>query len=390
MSAHADTYRALLPHVSHISLSTLACVSKSLATLVHEEAIRRYFPNKKTYLHESLRGFDTKDLTMKAAYYFLAKPREVSRPKLAHACASRDPDMVSLALKKGATDYFDGCVVAAMNGDADTCILLSTLWRKEPYRVLDDPSRVPAEHYFDEYVGELLDIANTDPSPMHILDHDLTQIASCAAYMGGNQKLIDYFTTPSNPSYIIFGVCRGNRIDLVDWVFDKFPDHRPLLIPAAGNNMPIIRYLVEKKHIQVTDEIIADTIWCEYTSAAYLLAAPSAPSHLPKTFKAACSLGQLEIVKKSMPNDRVIIHKGFIRARYWGRADVMEFISHHYTVDWNETLLEICRERVNENPEGAVQLCIDKGATNLEAAFALASDSSDKAVAHYLVDAMFP
>jgi hypothetical protein len=109
-----------------------------------------------------------------------------------------------------------------------------------------------------------------------------------------------------------------------------------------------------------------------------------------KSFRRACLCGRLDLVKKLLPSSKATIHKGFITACQWGLENIAAFLSGHCTVDWNEALLAACDSYDEERPTNTIQLCVDNGATNLEAALEKAMKEGDKTVAHYLVDAGIP
>jgi hypothetical protein len=213
-----------------------------MASLTLAEAIKRYFPSKRDYMHALIDGFNAAHLAVRGAYCFLANPK-ISPPKLVHACASRDPDTIALALRKGAHDYFDGCVVATMNGDKRSAAILFGLHQSSLNKGKTRPNywpqfrRASVYEYFDDYINKSIKGATVDYSAFDNADINNNQTILCAAYMSGDQDLIDYFTPPEpvNRVRALFGACRGSRTDLLDKALAGSPVSESQAVVFAGD-----------------------------------------------------------------------------------------------------------------------------------------------------------
>jgi hypothetical protein len=390
-----DTRRLLLPCLSHKTLYEFSGVSKIAAAWSHEEAVRRYFTSKKEYMHWHIDKSNADLLATRGAYYFLAG----TKISIAHACVSRDMDMVDLAVKHGATDYYEGCIVAALLGERDMvdlaveheatdyyegCIVAALLGERDIFAKWSGHSGLPQyDKVLATVLGEkyknIFRLPRTRMATRMVYD-----VLNYAAAAGDDEHLINHICDFRMIS-AIRGICQGHRTDLMDKIFDKVLDSD--LIEYAGDNVSVVKYLVEKKNVVLIDDTIIQVAIVEkrYKTAAYLLDVfPSLISC--RAFWLACESGRPELVERTMSTDEAEIHAGLIMACKKGRTNNVAFLSTRCEADWNQALLAACGHTSSVD---MAKFCVERGATNLEEATKKAS-RRNKQIAHYLVDAMFP
>jgi hypothetical protein len=319
-----DLTRALFTFFGHKSLFDLAQTSKYMAAQSHKEATRRYQPeliNKPPQDKINI-------LTARGAYYFLSRI-DIAPLSLFYAAQSCDMDMILLAIKTGATDYYAGCLEAAERGHYDMAIML--------------------------FKG----------------DH----VSGClgAACTGGNRTLIDYFISQGEPDWnsAMRGACWGGHLGLIDEFFDKYTGDPASLIISALHNLQTVQYLIEKKNIVVEN----DRCVC---------VAASNPAHMPATeyildkfpaldttrsFIMSCAYARANLVKRLLPSSRYEIGNGFHMACKYGNADIMIFLAEKIDVDWDAALVDVCARKGGDHRAlTALTICIKNGASNLELA----------------------
>jgi hypothetical protein len=334
---YGDILQVIFSHFSHKALFDLVYTSRGTGIMAIEEGVRRYFGSRKEYEAAIAAGtIDTRDLAKKGAYIFLAYPG-VELIRLEWAAESLDMDMVLLALRTGASDYHEGCVCAAENGDWDITMLL--------YAKIEHPS-----------ISEFLR----------------------AAYMGGNRNLIAFFIaqeSPPNWDSAVEGACMSGRPDLVDEVFDKYTLPRERLILHAcfsrGDDLAMVKYLVEKKGVAVVDgtSISAAIEIRSNIIADYLLDTFPAVD-TTRIFLTACQYGSAKFAKRLMPGSEREIYEGVRGACMFARLNVIVLLSQEIKIDWNQALRWTAGYCHTMSPRilKTMWYCRVMGATNVEEA----------------------